>query len=141
MASDIRNEDRLGPSVVIAACASSAGIHAALVRDHFREGAGAGLGFLVAALLLAILSVLVIREPANRVATAAAGVVLAGLLASYALAITTGLPFLHPEAEPVDGLALATKAVEAIGLLAALHLIRPQRAVALGVMETKGVST
>ena len=38
---------------------------------------------------------------------------------SYALAITTGLPVLHPDPEPVDGLALATKAIEAAGLLAA----------------------
>jgi hypothetical protein len=52
------------------------------------------------------------------------GVVLAGLIASYALAITTGLPVLHPEPEPLDRLALVTKAIEAVGLLAAAHLVR-----------------
>jgi hypothetical protein len=46
-----------------------------------------------------------------------------GLLASYALATTTGLPVLHPDSEPVDGLALATKAIEAVGLLAATSLL------------------
>jgi hypothetical protein len=46
------------------------------------------------------------------------------LLVSYALAVTTGLPVLHPETEPVDGLALATKAFELVGLLAAVSLLR-----------------
>jgi hypothetical protein len=50
---------------------------------------------------------------------AGAGAVLAGLIASYVLASTTGLPLLHPQPEPVDGLALATKAIELGGLLAA----------------------
>ena len=42
------------------------------------------------------------------------------------LAITTGLPLLHPEVEPVTGLALATKAIEAAALLAAVRLLRPK---------------
>ena len=39
--------------IVILACAISAGIHGALVEDHFREGTGAGIGFVVATVLLA----------------------------------------------------------------------------------------
>jgi hypothetical protein len=46
------------------------------------------------------------------------------------LAVTTGVPVLHPEPEPVDGLALFTKAVEATGLAAALNLLRPKGAFA-----------
>jgi hypothetical protein len=42
--------------------------------------------------------------------------------------VTSGLPLLHPNAESVDGLALVTKAVEAIGLVVALDLIRSARA-------------
>jgi uncharacterized protein (DUF1499 family) len=38
---------------VILACAISAGIHGALVPEHFDEGAGAGLGFASATVLLA----------------------------------------------------------------------------------------
>ena len=45
---------------------------------------------------------------------------------AYAAAITTGLPLLHPEPEPVNGLALFTKAVEAVGLVAATELLRPK---------------
>jgi hypothetical protein len=55
----------------------------------------------------------------------AAGALLAGLLVSYALAITTGVPILHPDAEPVEGLALFTKAAEIAGLLAAADLLLP----------------
>jgi hypothetical protein len=125
--------------IVILACAISAGIHGALVPDHFDEWNGAGLGFAVAIVLLAALAVsLTLRAP-DALAVAAAAAVLVGLLASYLLAVTTGLPLLHPDPEPVDGLALATKAVEVLGLLAALQLLRSGRpAVATTLLQPKG---
>jgi hypothetical protein len=109
--------------IVILACAVSAGIHAALVRDHFGEGTGAGVGFVVATVLLAVLAVVLTREP-SQLAFAATILVFAGLIVSYALVLTTGVPLLHPDVEAVDGLALFTKAVEAVGLLTAVSLIR-----------------
>ena len=109
--------------VVILACAVSAGIHGALVPGHFDESFGAGLGFSAATVALAVLVVWLTRRPASRSAMAAAAAMLVGLLASYVLATTTGLPVLHPEPEPVEGLALATKAIEAVGLLAATSLL------------------
>jgi hypothetical protein len=109
--------------VVIFACAISAGIHGALVPGHFDEGIGAGLGFVAATVALAALVVWLTWRPANAPALAAAALTFGGLLASYALATTTGLPVLHPDPEPVDGLALATKAIEAAGLLAATSLL------------------
>ena len=112
--------------VVILACAVSAGIHGALVSDHFDEGTGAGLGFAAAAAVLAALVVALTLRPASVLALIGVAGVFAGLLAGYALATTTGFPVLHPHPEPVDGLALATKAIEAIGLLAALHLLEPK---------------
>jgi hypothetical protein len=127
---------------VIVACAISAGIHAALTPEHFAEGTGAGLGFLGATVLLAALVVALTRRPASSAAVVGAGAVLAGLIAGYALATTTGLPLLHPDAEPVDGLALATKAIEAAGLLAAAHVLwRGRPAVALTVLRPKGTLT
>ena len=110
--------------VVILACAVSAGIHGALVTDHFEEGAGAGLGFAAAAALLAAFAVALTLHPASVLALIGVAAVFAVLLAGYALATTSGLPVLHPHPEPVDGLALATKAIEAIGLLAALHALQ-----------------
>jgi hypothetical protein len=122
--------------VVILACAISAGIHGALVPAHFDEGTGAGLGFVAATLALAGLVVWLTRRPASQSALAAAAVTFAGLLGSYALATTTGLPVLHPDPEPVDGLALATKAIEAVGLLAAASLL--WRHVAVTLPRPKG---
>jgi hypothetical protein len=126
---------------VIVACAISAGIHAALAPDHFAEGTGAGLGFLAAVVLLAALAVALTRRPSAAVLLGAVAV-LAGLIGSYALAITSGLPLLHPEPEPVDGLAVFTKAVEAGGLLAAGHLLwRARPALALTFPRPRGTLT
>jgi hypothetical protein len=110
--------------VVILACSVSAGIHGALAPAHFAEGTGAGLGFVASAILLAALAVALTVRPASSLPLAGAAIVFAGLLGSYALATTTGLPLLHPQPEPVDGLALATKAFETVGLATALNLLR-----------------
>jgi hypothetical protein len=110
--------------VVVGACAVSAGIHGALAPDHFAEGTAAGLGFAAAAVLLFSLAAVVTWRPASGAGIAGAVAVFAGLIGSYVAAATSGLPVLHPEAEPVGGLALLTKAIEAVGLLAALDLLR-----------------
>jgi hypothetical protein len=107
----------------ILACAVSAGIHAALAPDHFAEGSGAGAGFLAGAILLALFAVALTLRPSSRTALAGAASVLAGLIFSYVLAITTGLPFVHPDPEPVAAVALVTKAVETLGLVAAICLL------------------
>jgi len=124
---------------VILSCAISAGIHGALVRDHFEEGTGAGLGFVVATVLLAVLAVVLTRKP-RQLALLGTTAVFAGLIASYLLAITTGLPVLHPDVEAVDGLALFTKAVEAAGLVLAASLMR-RPSVAITLNQPKGTLT
>ena len=116
--------------LVIVACAISAGIHGALVPQHYAEGVAAGAGFAASALLLAFLAVALTRR-ASAAALAGVCALLAGLIASYGFAVTTGLPLLHPNAEPVEGLALFTTAVELIGLGAALHLLPRRRTAAL----------
>ena len=112
---------------LIVTCAISAGIHAALAPEHFAEATAAGVGFLAAAVGLAALAVVLTLRPASVAALAGSAALLAGLIVAYALAVTSGLPVLHPEPEPVDGLALVTKAIEAAGLLLALHLLRLRR--------------
>ena len=126
--------------VVILACAISAGIHGALAPAHFAEATAAGVGFVAATVLLACVALALRLRPAGPVAPAGAASVLGALLASYALATTTGLPFVHPEPEAVDGLALATKAFEAVGLLAALSLLR-KPAATLSLIQPKGTLT
>jgi hypothetical protein len=125
--------------VVIIACAVSAGIHGALVPGHFAEGAGAGLGFVAATAALLGLVVWLTSWPDSRPGLGAAALTFAGLLGTYALATTTGLPVLHPDPEPVDALALATKAIEAAGLLAATSLL--WRHVAVTLPQPKGTLT
>ena len=129
----------LRTDLVILTCAISAGIHGALVRDHFEEGTGAGLGFVAATISLAVLAVVLTREP-RQAALLATAAVFAGLIASYALVVTSGFPVLHPEPEAVDALALFTKAIEASGLvLAASLLTRPSLAMTL--TQPKGTLT
>jgi hypothetical protein len=113
--------------VLIASCAVSAGIHAALAPEHLREETAAGVGFLASVLLLASLCVALTYRPGSRLAVTAAGAVLAALVAAYALALTVGVPVLHPDQEPADGLGLVTKVIELVGLAAALQLTVPGR--------------
>ena len=129
----------LRTDALIVICAISAGIHAALAPDHFRETAGAGAGFVAATVVLAVLVVVLTRRP-SQAALAAAAVVFAGLIASYALAVTTGIPVIHPDVDPLEGLALATKAIEALGLVLAAWALpwgRPQ----LTLEHAKGTLT
>lgn len=98
--------------LVVGACAVSAGVHAALAPAH-------GVSFVGAAVVLAALAVALTTRPADSTALSLAGAVLAGLIAAYAFVVLR-------EAEPVDALALFTKAVEAVGLLAAAASLRPK---------------
>jgi uncharacterized membrane protein len=123
--------------VVIITCAISAGIHGALTPAHFDEGTGAGIGFVVSTVLLAALVVGLTFWPASPVPVAGAAIVFVGLLAAYGLATTTGVPLLHPEAEPVDGLALTTKAFEVAGLVTALNVL--WRRPAMSLIHPKGI--
>jgi hypothetical protein len=111
--------------VVIAACAISAGAHAALVRSHMQHEPKLGLAFVLATvLLLAVGAAVALSARAPR-ATRAAALLFAGLIALYVVATTVGIPLLSPEPEPVDGVALTTKAVESAGLVFALKLNKP----------------
>jgi hypothetical protein len=129
----------LRTDLVILTCAISAGIHGALAPDHFEEGTAAGLGFVVATVLLAVLAVVLTRKP-TQLALLGTAAVFAGLIASYALVITTGFPILHADPEAVDGLALFTKAVEAVGFVLAASLLR-RRPLAITLPQPKGTPT
>lgn len=123
---------------VIVACAVSAGIHGALVPEHFADGPGPGVGFVAATVLLAAAAVGLTYRP-SRTALRATALLFAELIVAYAAAATVGVPLLHPEPEPVDGLALVTKAVEAMGLVFSAGLAVPRPAAA--VFRPKGTLT
>jgi hypothetical protein len=75
--------------------------------------------------LLAAAAAAVALRPGDRRAAAGAAVVLAGVIAAWAASRVTGLPLVHPHAEPVDALGVVTKVVEAAGLASALWLCQP----------------
>ena len=129
---------KVRPDLLIVACAISAGVHAALVPGHLRESTTAGAGFFLSSLLLGLLAVGLTLRPGASGLLRLTPVVLGGLIVSYVLATTTGVPLVHPEVEPVAGLAVVTKAVEAVGLLAALSLNGVENAVSPNV---KGATT
>jgi hypothetical protein len=112
--------------LVIVSCAISAGIHTALIPDHLAESAALGAGFAVAAVLLVAVAV-TLTQVVSAAGLAVATALFGALLLSYGLAVTTGLPLLHPDREAIDGLALFTKLVELIGLVAATGLLRKRR--------------
>lgn len=124
--------------LLIVTCGVSAGIHGALVPEHLRESTAAGGGFIAATVLLVALVIALTLRSDPRPAAAAAALTLAGLLVSYALVVWHGLPVLHPETEPVDALALATKAIEGAGLVLAASLVGCLRRAAHFPLE-KGV--
>jgi hypothetical protein len=103
--------------LVIVAGAVSAGVHAALAPSHFHESIPEGVGFVVAAGLLAVSIAVLAYRPTSGAAPIGAALVFVGLIASYAFAVTTRL-------ERADRLGLATKLVELAGLVLALDLTR-----------------
>lgn len=108
--------------VVVATCAASAGAHAALVPQHLDHQAGLGIAFILAATLLTGVVVTVTVRPADATVGHAATFVLATLIAAYALSVTTGIPWLADEREPIDLVGLVTKSVEALGLTCSIQL-------------------
>jgi hypothetical protein len=126
--------------LLIVTCAVSAGIHAALIPEHLAESSAAGGGFVAATVLLGVLAIALTRRPDSPSVVLAAALTLAGLIVSYVLATTSGMPVLMPEPEPVAGLALATKAVELLGIAAAWSLIRREDAVRFLHLRRHGVS-
>ncbi|HEX7107478.1 MAG TPA: hypothetical protein VF218_16035 [Acidothermaceae bacterium] len=112
---------------VVLVCAASAGVHAALVPDHLREG-GPRLGgaFVVSAVATAVAAV-VLRKPRRAVvakaALAATALVLLGVAAAYVLSRTTGVPFLITDPEALDPVGAVTSAAEVLGGLASLFLL------------------
>lgn len=109
--------------VVIAACAASTGAHVALTPEHLEHEPAMGVAFIVASLLTFTLATALTLRLRSTMLAGTAAVVFAGLIAAYVLNVATGIPGLSDGPEPVDLAGAGTKAVEAIGLIFALHLM------------------
>jgi hypothetical protein len=102
-------------------CAASAGVHAALVPAHLREGAPIGAAFALSVLLLAAAALRVRTTPRAAYSVAA---VLLGVAGCYFLSRTTGIPLLIPDPEPVDIVGTLTSLAEVAAAVAVLGLPR-----------------
>jgi hypothetical protein len=118
---------------LIACCAVSAGVHAALVPEHLREHLGAGFGFIAGTGALVAVIVGLTARPESAAAASCAVLVLLGLVLAYAVASTSGIPLVHPEVDPVDTVGVLTKGVELLGLWLAAHVRAPVKGRAIPV--------
>jgi hypothetical protein len=110
-------------TVLVFTCAASAGAHAGLVPVHLNGEPRLGAAFLIAVVLLVAAARAVAARPGDRRTTNAAGLLLAGLMLAYLATRTTGIPVLDAQPEALDAVGVATTAVEALGVVAALCLI------------------
>jgi len=122
---DHRAGRRFGHELLVAACAISAGVHAALVPGHLREEPLLGWAFVLASALLAATAVALDRRRDSRWPVRAAALLFAGLIAGYTATRASHVPGLESTPEPLDAVGLVTDAVEAAGLALALRLARP----------------
>ena len=112
--------------LVVLAAAVSAGIHAGLVPEHLGEMPLLGVSFIFATLALLAIGAAVAIRPEAQLPASLAALLFAGLILAYVASRTTGLPVLEPEPEPVDAIGIVTVAVQLVGALAALWLIRTE---------------
>ena len=112
---------------LIAAGAVGAGVHAAIAPEHLREWAPLGASFVAAAIVLALGVAAVAARPDEPRFAAALAAVLGTVAAAYVLTRLVALPPLDPEREPFDVLGVCTSAIEALGVLLAVHTYRPRR--------------
>lgn len=106
--------------------AVSAGVHAALVPEHWHERPVLGIGFALAVVALAAAGIALHLNRTAAVAPSFAVLVLAGLTVMYLLSRTAGMPLTGHE--EWDTVGIATQVVQLTGVaLAARPLTRTTR--------------
>jgi hypothetical protein len=118
-------------SLLALAVAFSAGIHAALVPEHLEEMPPLGYGFAVAAAIGGLLAVALVSRPDDRRIALLAGVFCLGQIAVWTLFVSVPVPGFAETPEPIEAIALVTKAIESAGVALALSLTPAHAARAL----------
>lgn len=117
--------ERSGPErmILVVAGAVAVGVHAGLAPHELREWAPLGASFIAAAVVLAAaIAGLAAGHGDCRQAAALLALLFVGLVVGYVATRIVALPPLDPDREPLDPLGVATTAMEAAGLVAALRL-------------------
>jgi hypothetical protein len=120
------------------AVAFSAGIHAALVPEHLEEMPRLGDAFVVAAVVGGLIACGLALRPDELRLQVLAGIFCLGQIGVWAAFVTVAVPGFAGTPEPVEPIALLSKAAEAIAVLLALPAMTARagrdrsRATALG---------
>ena len=105
----------------------SAGIHAALVPEHLKEMPPLGYSFIGAAAIGAALAWALVSRPNDRLIPVLAGLFCLGQIVTWLLFVTVPIPVFSGTPEPVETIALVSKAVELYGFAIALSLATSRR--------------
>ena len=105
----------------------SAGIHAALVPEHLKEMPPLGYAFIAAAIVGAALAWALVSRPTDRRLPLLAGLFCLGQIATWVLFVTVPVPGFSGTPEPIEAIALVSKAAELLGILLVLPLALPRR--------------
>jgi hypothetical protein len=108
----------------------SAGIHAALVPEHMKEMPLLGYAFIAAAVIGAVLAWALVSRPHDRRIPLLAGIWCIGQIVTWALFVTTPVPGFSGTPEPVETIAVVSKAAELLGIAIAIQLVGSRRHVA-----------
>lgn len=104
-------------------CAISAGVHLALVPEHIHESLILATGFAFTSVALFATAVWTARRPVSARGAALGAGLLVVLIGLFAASRSIGLPGVA-DAEPLDLVGGLTQTVQAVGLAAALTLMR-----------------
>jgi hypothetical protein len=105
----------------------SAGIHAALVPEHLKEMPPLGYAFIAAAIVGTALAWALISHPTDRRLPLLAGLFCLGQITTWLLFVTVQVPGFSGTPEPIETIALVSKASELLGILLVLPLAIPRR--------------
>jgi hypothetical protein len=100
----------------------SAGIHAALVPEHLREMPPLGYSFIAAAAIGGVLALALVARPDDRRIPPLAGLFCLGQIAAWALFVSVPMPGFSGTPEPIETIALLSKAIESVGVMLAFPL-------------------
>jgi hypothetical protein len=111
---------------LIGAGAVAAGVHAAIAPEHLREWIPLGVSFVAVAIVLAVAVAALALRPDEPQLVAVLAALLGLVAVAYLATRLAALPPLDPEREPFDTLGIGTSAIEALGVLVAVHIYRPR---------------